>query len=258
MPVTNNSQLSAVAPTLLPPIITEPIFLKARESSAGMNLARRVPLPVSAPTAIPVPMDVPTAGWVSEGGVKPVASGGVGVKIMTGKKVALLVPVSQEVVMSNPAGLYSQLEADLPTAISRAFDHAAILGLDMKTGGAGPFGDYLAQTPNQQVIGSTSAANGGVYTDLVKGMQQVANAGVGGYDFTGFAADPRLKPEMMLSVDTVGRPIALGQDVSALSSSQNAGTIIGVPAFYNTGVSGKYYRQGDAVQVVTVTGSPTG
>jgi HK97 family phage major capsid protein len=95
-------------------------------------------------------MDVPTAGWVSEGGAKPVGSAGVGVKLMTGKKVALLVPVSQEVAMTNPAGLYDQLVQDLPTAIGRAFDYAAIHGLDLKTGGAGPFSDYLALTPVQR------------------------------------------------------------------------------------------------------------
>jgi hypothetical protein len=150
-------QLSAVNSTLLPPKIIEPIFKLAVESSAVMSLARRVPLSVSAATAIPVPMDVPTAGWVAEGGVKPVGSGGVGIKMMTGKKVALLVPVSNELVMTNPAGLYDQLVQDLPTAIGRAFDTAAIHGTDLKTGGAGPFADYLALTPNSQVIGSTAA-----------------------------------------------------------------------------------------------------
>jgi hypothetical protein len=58
---------------LLPPTITGPIFAKATEQSAVMSLARRVPLSVNAHTAIPVPMDVPVADWVGEGGVKPAA-----------------------------------------------------------------------------------------------------------------------------------------------------------------------------------------
>jgi HK97 family phage major capsid protein len=94
--------LNAVTPTLLPPIITEPIFLKTYENSAVQQLARKVPMAVNATTAIPVPMDIPTAGWVSEGGVKAVGSAGVGVKTMTGKKVALLVPVSQEIGDDEP------------------------------------------------------------------------------------------------------------------------------------------------------------
>jgi hypothetical protein len=248
-------QLSNVNGTLLPPTITGPIFTKAEETSAVMQLARKVPLSLTAQTAIPVPMDVPTAGWVTEGGLKPVSNGGVGIKMMTGKKVALLVPVSQEIAMTNAAGLYEQLQQDLPTAISRAFDYAAIHGLDLKTGNAGPFADYLAMTSNSQVIGSTAASAGGAYADLVKGVQQVVNAPVQGYEFSGFAADPRLKPELMLSTDTQGRPLWVDGDPK---SGFNGGSLLGYPAFYNTGVSGKYYRQGDGVQVVTIVGTPTG
>src|SRR5438477_9099787 len=98
--------LSNVQSTLLPPTLTGPIFDKAVETSAVMSLARRVPLSVNAQTAIPISMDVPAAGWVAEGGAKPVGAVSTGVKIMTGKKVALLLPVSQEVVMTNHAGLF--------------------------------------------------------------------------------------------------------------------------------------------------------
>src|SRR3954471_15038544 len=109
-------QLSSTSSTLLPPTITGPIFAKASEGSAVQNLARRVPLSVNANTAIPVPMDIPEADWVGEGGVKPVAEVGVGVKQMTGKKLAVLIPVSEEVAMTNPAGMYQQVIQDLPTA----------------------------------------------------------------------------------------------------------------------------------------------
>ena len=58
----------------------------AAEASAVMQLARRVPLSLTANTAIPVMMDQPEAGWVTEGGVKPVGHGGVGVKQMQDRK----------------------------------------------------------------------------------------------------------------------------------------------------------------------------
>ena len=83
--------LSGVNSTLLPPEITGPIFTKAVEQSAVMRLARRVPLSVTAQTAIPIPLDVPVADWVVEGGKKPVSSSGVNVKTMAGKKVAVLI-----------------------------------------------------------------------------------------------------------------------------------------------------------------------
>lgn len=255
---TTASQLSSVSPTLLPPTITGPIFVKATETSAVMQLARKVPLSVNAQTAIPVPMDVPTAGWVAEGGVKPAGGAGVGVKIMTGKKVALLLPVSQEIAMTNAAGLYDQLAQDLPTAISRSFDYAAIHGLDLKTGGAGPFTDYLAQTPNSITVGTATAAQGGMFTDLWNGVSKIVNAPIQGYEFNGFAADPRLKPELATSVDVNGRSFFLDNAYQNGNSNINAGALIGFPAYFNTGVSGKYYRSGDTVQVVTLVGSPTG
>lgn len=245
------TQLENINGTLLPAEITGPIFEQAVESSAVMPLARRVPLSLTAQTAIPVPMDVPAAGWVAEGESKPVASGAIGVKVMSGKKVALLVPVSQEVALTNAAGLYSQLRQDLPTAISRAFDHAAIHGKDLRTGAAGPFGDYLTMTGNSVELGTTTQVNGGMYADLVEGEKIVVD---NNYDFSGFAADPRLRPSLKLQVDSQGRPIWV--DDPAMGT--NGGQLIGYPAFYNRGVSGKYRRNGNRVQVVTITGTPTG
>lgn len=246
-----STSLSSINNTLLPPTITGPIFDQAIESSAVMSLARRVPLSVTAQTAIPVSMDVPAAGWVTEGGVKPTGRGGVSVKTMTGKKVALLVPVSQEIAMTNAAGLYAQLRQDLPTAIARAFDYAAIHGLDLRTGGAGPFGDYLKEGATSIELGTASQANGGMYADLVAGEAAVVDAG---YDFTGFAADPRLKPTLKLGTDTQGRPLWIDNPTQGFAG----GSLIGYPAAYNRGVSGLYRRQGHKVQVVTLTGSPTG
>lgn len=245
------TQLSSVAPTLLPPEITGPIFEKTNEVSAVQQLARRVPLSITANTAIPVTMDIPAAGWVSEGGAKPVGSGAFGVKQMTGKKVALLVPVSDEVVRTNAAGLYDQLVQDLPVSIARAFDHAAIHGKDLRSGGAGPFSDYLLKGASSIELGTAAASAGSTYTDLVNGEKLVTDAG---FDFSGFAADPRLRPTLKLSTDTQGRPLW----VDSAQAGINAGNLIGYPAAYNRGVSGAYRRSGDRVQVVTITGTPTG
>lgn len=243
--------LNAANSTLLPPTITGPIFNKATEESAVMALARKVPLSVSAQTAIPVPMDVPQAGWVSEGGVKPASQVGVGVKTMTGKKVALLVPVSNEVVMTNPAGLLDQLQSDLPTAIARAFDQACINGKDSRTGGAGPFSEYLAMTPNSVALGTASQATGGLYADIINGVGKVVNKN---YDFTGIAADPRFKVDALLQTDTQGRPLFN----DANGANPNSGSLAGFPTRFSKGVSGLYWRAGDTVQTVTINGTPTG
>lgn len=251
-------QLSATSTTLLPPTITGPIFAKASEQSAVQQLARKVPLSINANTAIPIPLDVPQADWVGEGGVKPAAEGAVGVKQMTGKKVAVLIPVSEEVMRTNPGGAYDQVVNDVPTALARAFDYAAINGKSLRTGAAGPFPEYLAQTPNSIALGTAAASAGGLYNDLMQGVGKVIDSN---YDFTGFAADKRLLVDAALSTDSQGRPIFIGQDSAvnaALGVTTGQGSLAGLPAAFSQGVSGKYWRQGDKTQVATINGSPTG
>lgn len=249
-------QLNNISGTLLPPTITGPIFDQANEASAVMQLARKVPLAMTAATAIPVPMDVPTPGWVSEGGAKPVSGGGMGLKIMTGKKLAVIIPVSEEVARGNPAGLYDQLEQDLPTGMARAFDMAAIHNKDLASGGAGPFGDYLRKGAKSIELGTATQAAGGMWADLVAGEKDVMDAG---YDFSGFAADPRLRPTLKLQVDVNGRPIFVSGSYNNPNAADNAGgELIGYPAYFNRGVSGTYRRQGDTKWDFTITGSPTG
>jgi hypothetical protein len=248
------TNLSSVNPTLMPAQITDAIFSKATEESAVMQLARRIPLAVNANTAVPVNMDVAIPGWVAEGGVKPAGQVGVGVKIMTGKKLALLIPVSTEVVMTNPAGVLDQLRNDLPTAMARAFDYAAITGKDLRTGGAGPFTDNLSNATNSVALGTASQATGGYYADIVTAAGKVVDKN---YDVTGIAADPRLKIDALLQTDTQGRPLF----VDASSGNQavvSGGNLAGFPTYFNKGVSGRYWRAGDTVQTVTIVGTPTG
>lgn len=230
--------LSDVDANLLPRTLTGPIFERAAELSAIQRLARRVPLSIDATTSIPVPLDVPTADWVDEGGRKPLSSGGVGVKTMTAKKLAVLIPVSEEVVRTNAAGLWTQLQNDLPVAFARAFDHAAIHGTTLK-GGTGPFQAYLAQTTNTQQLGTSGQDDGGIYADLVLGMQQVVDAD---YEFSGFVADTRLKPQLLLATDTTGRPIFVDTTAPGTGAA-GEGTLLGEPIMYSRGVSGKYRRQ---------------
>jgi len=238
MAVTAPLTLSNVDAALLPRTITAPIFDKSVEQSAVMALARPAPLALDATTSVPIPMDVPTADWVGQAAKKPLSTGGIDVKQMQAKKLAVLIPVAMEVAKTNAGGLYDQLQKDLPTAFARAFDHAAIHGKSMK-GAAGPFSEYLAATSNSVALGTTAQGQGGIWADLVKGMEQVIDDD---WDYTGTVADHRLKPKLLLATDTTGRPILVdtqtpGTDMAA------AGTLIGEPLAYSRSVSGKQRRQ---------------
>ncbi|MFH8804057.1 phage major capsid protein [Streptomyces sp. NPDC017936] len=235
-------KLSDINSTFLPPQLTGPIFEKSVEGSAVMALAKRVPLSMSAQTAVPVPLDVPTADWVDQAGRKPLSSGGIGVKTMSGKKIAVLIPVAMEVVDSNAAGLWSQLQRDLPTAFARAFDMAAIHGKTMK-GATGPFPDYLAQTDKTVSLGTATQGTGGIWKDFVDGMEEIVDDD---WDYTGTVADYRLQPKLMGATDTTGRPIFVETTTPGTGMAM-AGSLIGNPLAYSKSVSGKLRRQSTSV-----------
>jgi HK97 family phage major capsid protein len=234
--------LSNVDSALLPRTITAPIFEKSVEASAVMQLARPAPLALDATTSVPIPMDVPTADWVGQAARKPLSTGGVDVKQMQAKKVAVLIPVAMEVAKTNAGGLYDQLQKDLPTAFARAFDHATIHGKTMK-GAPGPFTEYLAATSNSVALGTATQAQGGIWADFVNGMAEVVDSD---WDYTGTVADHRLKPSLLLATDTTGRPILVDTQTPGTNMAA-AGTLIGEPLAYSRSVSGKQRRQSTSV-----------
>ena len=238
MAVTAPLKISDVNDALLPRTLAGPIFEKSVEQSAVMALARPAPLAIDATTSVPIPMDVPTADWVGQAAKKPLSTSSVGVKQMTAKKLAVLIPVAEEVVMTNSGGLWSQLQRDLPTAFARAFDHAAIHGKTMK-GATGPFTDYLAMTSNAVALGTATQAEGGIWADFVTGMAEVIDED---WDYTGTVADHRLKPSLLLATDTTGRPILVDTTTPGTNMAA-AGTLIGEPLAYSRSVSGKQRRQ---------------
>ena len=234
--------LSNVDASLLPRTITAPIFEKSVEASAVMQLARPAPLALDATTSVPIPMDVPVADWVGQAAKKPLSTGGVDVKQMQAKKVAVLIPVAMEVAKTNAGGLYDQLQKDLPTAFARAFDHATIHGKTMK-GAPGPFTEYLAATSNSVALGTATQAQGGIWADFVNGMAEVVDSD---WDNTGTVADHRLKPSLLLATDTTGRPILVDTQTPGTNMAA-AGTLIGEPLAYSRSVSGKQRRQSASV-----------
>lgn len=238
MAVTAPLTLSNVDGALLPRTITAPIFEKSVEASAVMQLARPAPLALDATTSVPIPMDVPVADWVGQAAKKPLSTGGVDVKQMQAKKVAVLIPVAMEVAKTNAGGLYDQLQKDLPTAFARAFDHATIHGKTMK-GATGPFTEYLAATTNSVALGTAAQADGGIWADFVNGMAEVVDSD---WDYTGTVADHRLKPSLLLATDTTGRPILVDTQTPGTNMAA-AGTLIGEPLAYSRSVSGKQRRQ---------------
>ena len=224
----------------LPAEIAAPIFERAARMSVVQQLATQVPLGAEG-KSIPVTTGVIDAGWVDEAGTKPADGSSMTLKTITPKKLAVIVVTSAEVVRANPGNYITSVRGQIAEAFARAFDRAALHD-EGPTGTAtgGPFSTYIDQTTKSVELGSNSQANGGVYVDLVDGMEEIINStDSAGRDreVTGFAFDTRMEPRLLRAVDTTGHPIWVSlptDDFSAATSRR--GFALQRPSFMGQGV----------------------
>ena len=181
----------------LNPAQSAPIFEKAAEMSVVQQLAPRVELGPTG-TAIPIVTGELSASWVAEAGVKPASAGALSLVTMTPKKLAVIAIVSAETVRVNPGGYMDLIRTQVASAFARAFDAAALHGTST------PFDDYLDETTKAVEIGGNTAANGGVWQDLVGALDLLVTDNK---ELNGWALDTVLEPNLLGAVDTTGRPI---------------------------------------------------
>lgn len=231
-----------------------PIFQRAVRSSVVQRLSPQTPMGWRG-TAIPIFGDV-VAGWVGEAGQKPATALPVTIKNMDPKKVAALVPVSQEIVRANPAGFMSQIRVKVGTAIGKAFDLATLYdqGGD-GTAGAGPFSTWIAQTTKSvELDEDAAAATGGVRATLVAALRLLVDAGK---TPTGWALDNRMEPWLLEALGTDGHPIWREMELRDVPEDQLLGAVrrqvlLNRPAWMSEGV-----YSGTAQDIMAVLGDWT-
>jgi HK97 family phage major capsid protein len=196
-----------------------------------------------------------TAGWVDEAGKKPAVGLPVTVKNMDPKKLAVLIPVSREIVRANPAGFMNQLRVEAGNAFGRAFDLATLYdqGGD-GTAGAGPFATFIAQTTKAVELGTASVAAGGIRADIIAGLSLLVNDAK---KLTGFAIDERIEPLLLGAVDTTGRPIWMERELTDVPQDEllgavRRGTLINRPSWMMEGI-----YSGTAADIETIGGDWT-
>lgn len=210
---------------LLPRDITEQVFQTSARTSVIQQLCRSTPLP-STGKAIPVVTGKPSAGWVSEGGRKPVSDATIGAKTMDPKKLAVIVPFSKEYLRDTRIDLFGMLRPMIADAFALALDAAAIKGTST------PFPNYLYQTTNTVELGASSVATGGIYKDFVNLLGTVADEGKG-YRVNAFVADTTAETTVLGSVDSSGRPLFN----SNAQTDGSVGSILGRPLYYSDQVA---------------------
>jgi HK97 family phage major capsid protein len=203
-----------------------PLFQQVRRESVVQRLARQVPLGING-VEIPVVTSKPSAGWVAEGGQKPATKGAMTLKTMTPKKIAAIAVVSAEVVRANPGNYVSVFRNDIAEAFAIAFDSAALHGT------SSPFTTYIDQTTKTVEIGTATAANGGIHTDVNSGLSLLV---LDGKKVTGFAFDSVAEPLFNAAVDTTGRPLFIDSPLTEQAATVREGRILGRPAFVGDGV----------------------
>ena len=218
----------------LPSEISSEILQKMQEGSAVMRLARQIPLPGNGLT-IPVITSDPEAAWVDETAAKPVSNPGLGTKLMSAYKLAVIVPFSKE-FRRDLAALYDALVARLPAALANKFDKTAIGAVDKPGENFDNFDNCTAQS---LLAGEGHSA----YDALVAAVTDVAEQNA---SLDGFAISPAAKGILLGAKDGDGRPLFIN------SVAQGAiPMILGCPTYENRGL----YKSG-AAPVGSGSGTP--
>ena len=213
----------------LRPEMAQAYFDEARQQSAVQQLVRQVPLGING-QEIPVTTSKPTAGWVNEGDRKPSSAGGKTLQTITPRKIAAISVVSAEVVRANPGGYIEDLRGDITEAFALAFDAAALHGTDS------PFGanNYIAATSKSVQLGTSAAADGGVYADVNEGLSLLVNDGK---RLTGTAFDLIAEPVFNGAVDLNGRPLFVDSPTVENTATVRSGRLLGRPSFIGEGIA---------------------
>lgn len=199
----------------LPAEIAQEILQKVRDTSAVMQLARRVSLPGRG-LQIPVITSDPTAAWVSETGAKNVSNPGLSTKLMQAYKLAVIVPFSDE-FRRDAAALYDALIARLPDALAYKFDQTVMGAVDAP----GENFDTFATCTAQALV---PGAGETIYGNLVKAYADIADHGG---SLNGFGLSPAGVGLLLGAVTTSGTPIFTTPDAGRLGRVLGAQTVEG-------------------------------
>ena len=227
-----NSTVLADFSGFINPARAQAYFDEARKRSVVQQLVRQIPLG-AAGVEIPYSTSKATAAWVAEGGKKPTSESGLSLATVTPKKIAAISVVSAEVVRANPANYMEILRADIAEAFALAFDSAAMHGTNTPFG-VNSYLDATSRTPIE--IGTTAAASGGVYGDIVAGLKGLVD---NDKKLTGFAWDTKAEPIFAGATDTSGRPLftEMANPTVDAPSPVIPGRTLGRPAFMGDGIA---------------------
>lgn len=209
----------------LAPELAGEIFKKATTDSIVGSLAGSTSMGMTGTEYIIQGAD-PEAAIVGEGGEKPKDSVAFSTKVVKPVKAALIVTWSKEARIKNPGGILDDLQARMADAVRRQVDSAVLYGKSRLDGASISGVQFLNQTTNRVTLGDGLSLAG----SIIDGYESVVG---GNFDFTGFAADPRLKSTLLRAEDAKNSPIYQAD----VNLGANTGSILGLPVTFGRTVS---------------------
>ncbi|QUH01456.1 phage major capsid protein [Saccharopolyspora erythraea] len=201
----------------LKPAEIDAIFEQTRRKSVVQQLARQVTMGQHG-TNIPVWTGKPTAGFVDEGAVKPTSEVSATVKKMVPHKIAVIVPVSAELVRANPLGVIQHAQADMVEALAVAFDNAVLHGVNS------PYANDLSDVTQTAEMDTNGAGAYASFNGILRTL--VTN----GKKLTGFALDSVVEPDLNIAVDGTGKSIFV-ESATDVNDVVRQGRLLGRPTF---------------------------
>lgn len=168
---------------LVPTPVAAEIIQQARQSSAVLSLARRVPM-ASGSQRMPVLSALPTAYWVDgDTGLKQTSSADWSNATIKAEELAVLVPIPDAYAADAQVNLGAEVQSLLAEAIGTALDAACLFGTNAPTSfGTGVYFHALA---------AGNAVVTGAGEDLADEVANVAELVAGdGFNVNGFASKP--------------------------------------------------------------------
>lgn len=187
---------------LIPTEYATQIIQNAPASSALLSRATRIPLATRTRTQ-PVLNSLPIAYWVGgDTGLKQTTKQAWSGLTITAEELAAIVPIPEAVLEDSSIPLWPQIQPRLAEAIGKAFDEAALFGVNKPS-----------SFPTDVVSAATTAGN--VVTEVTDGSkdlaQEVAELGQKlaeqGFAANGFAAAPGLNWRLVGLRNAQGTPI---------------------------------------------------
>lgn len=202
---------------LLPTEVSSEIWAKTIESSAVMQLARRIELPGAGMEFEIITGDA-EANWVNEMGVKPVSNPSFGSKKMKGYTMAVIIPFSNQ-FRRDKARLYDEIVARTPQAFGTKLDHTVFC----EDNGPGELFDTFKD------VTSVEVAEKSVWKSLVTADANISSAdGI----LNGWAITPQFKSILLNELDETGRPLF----INSMTNDSNVPAVMGQPTYVKKGV----------------------